>query len=102
VPQQDGSGAAPREARKRLAQMLDRLRTEELLGSGMIGDPDPYTAAVNALELFRVDEIIISTLPGERSGWLRSNLIQRVQGATSAPVEHVVVDLQSTTAAPAA
>jgi hypothetical protein len=102
VPQQDGSGAAPREARARLAAMLDRLHEAGLLSSGMIGDPDPYTAAVNALELFRVDEIVISTLPDERSGWLRGNLIGRVQAATAAPVEHVVVDLQATTAAPAA
>jgi hypothetical protein len=102
VPQQDGSGAATREARARLAAMLARLHEAGLLSSGMIGDPDPYTAAVNALELFRVDEIVISTLPDERSGWLRANLIERVQGATSAPVEHVEVDLQATTAAPAA
>jgi hypothetical protein len=101
VPQQDGSGGAPREARERLARMLDRLHEEGLLSSGMIGDPDPYTAAVNALELFRVDDIVISTLPDERSGWLRAHLIERVQSATSAPVERVVVDLQATTTAPA-
>jgi hypothetical protein len=102
VPQQDGRGPAPREARARLAQMLDRLHEAGLLSSGMIGDPDPYTAAVNALELFKVDEIVISTLPNERSGWLRANLIERVRSATSAPVEHVVVDLHAPTAAPAA
>jgi hypothetical protein len=102
VPQQDGSGSSPREARQRLARMLDRLHGEGLLSSGMIGDPDPYTAAVNALELFRVDDIVISTLPDERSGWLRANLIERVQSATSAPVERVVVDLQAPTPAPAA
>jgi hypothetical protein len=102
VPQQDGRGSAPREARERLARMLDRLHEEGLLSSGMIGDPDPYTAAVNALELFRVDDIVISTLPDERSGWLRANLIERVQSATSAPVERVVVDLQTPTPTPAA
>jgi hypothetical protein len=103
VPQLDGSGNAPREARERLAKMLDRLREAGLLSSGMIGDPDPYTAVMNALQLFRVDDVVISTLPGERSGWLRSNLIERVQGATSVPVEHVVVDpRESATAAPAA
>ncbi len=103
VPQAERSGSAPREARARLASMLDRLHAAGLLSSGMIGDPDPYTAAANALELFRVDEVVISTLPGERSGWLRSNLIERVRGATSARVEHVVVDPQTTTiAAPAA
>ena len=96
VPQVDGSGNAPREARARLAKMLSRLNDAGLLSSGMIGDPDPYTATMNALELFRVDNIVISTLPGERSGWLRANLIERVSGATSAKVDHVVVDTQAT------
>jgi hypothetical protein len=101
LPQQDGSGEAPRHARARLASMLERLRGAGLFGAGMIGDPDPYTAAVNALELFRVDDIVISTLPDERSGWMRANLIERVSHATAAPVEHVVVDLNtSSTAAP--
>jgi hypothetical protein len=99
VPQQGGDGAAPREARARLASMLAKLRAAGLLCSGMIGDPDPYTAAMNALELFRVDDVVISTLPDERSGWMRSNLIERVRGATTVPVEHVVVDLETTRAA---
>jgi hypothetical protein len=102
VPLQDGSGSAPAEARARLAAMLDRMREAGLTGSGMIGDPDPYAAAVNALELFTVDDVVISTLPNERSGWMRANLIERVRHATSAKVEHVVVDLQAnTTMAPA-
>ena len=91
VPQQSGDGAAAQHARERLAAMLDRLQGAGLLASGMIGDPDPYTATVQALELFRVDDVIISTLPDERSGWMRSNLIERVRGATTVPVEHVVV-----------
>jgi len=99
VPQRDGSGVAPSEARKRLAAMLERLRQPGLIAAGMIGDPDPYTATVNALELFLVDDVVISTLPDERSGWLRANLIERVRGATGVPVEHVVVDLPTTTAA---
>ncbi len=109
VPQLDGSGDAPREARARLASMLDRLHNPVdavaagLLSSGMIGDPDPYTATMSALELFSVDDVVISTLPGERSGWLRSRLIERVRGATQVPVEHVVVDPHPTiVAAPAA
>jgi hypothetical protein len=103
IPQHDRSGSAPREARIRLAAMLERLDAAGLLSAGMIGDPDPYTAVINALELFEVDDIVISTLPNERSGWLRGNLIERVRHATSAQVEHVVVDLQSNaTAATAA
>jgi hypothetical protein len=105
VPLTDGRGESQREGRARLARMLDRLGQAGLLSSGMMGDPDPYTAIMNALEMFRVDDIVISTLPDERSGWLRSNLIERVRGATAAKVEHVVVHPQSSaapTAAPAA
>ena len=102
VPQQHGGGGAASEARARLAAMLDRMHSAGMLSSGMIGDPDPYTACVSALELFRVDDVVISTLPNERSGWLRANLIARVQSATAAPVEHVVVELPSAASAPAA
>jgi hypothetical protein len=102
VPLQDSRGTAPREARIRLAAMLDRLHAEGLLSAGMIGDPNPYTAVTNALELFRVDDIVISTLPGERSGWMRANLVERVRGMTSAPVEHVEADGRTTTTSAAA
>jgi hypothetical protein len=95
VPQQHGGGASAREARARLAVMLDKLHGAGILSSGMIGDPDPYTATLNALELFTVNDVVISTLPNERSGWLRSNLIERVRRATGVPVEHVVVDLEA-------
>jgi hypothetical protein len=98
VPQQDRSGSASRAARLRLAAMLERLDAAGLLSAGMIGDPDPYTAVMNALELFNVDDIVISTLPGQRSGWMRSDLIGRVRGATSVEVEHVVVDQSNATA----
>jgi hypothetical protein len=102
VPQQHGGGGGASQARARLAGMLDRMHQAGLLSSGMIGDPDPYTACANALELFRVDDVVISTLPDERSGWMRANLIERVQGSTAVPVERVVVDLATATAAPAA
>ncbi len=101
IPQQDRSGSASRAARLRLAAMLERLDAAGLLSAGMIGDPDPYTAVMNALELFNVDDIVISTLPGQRSGWMRSDLIGRVRGATSVEVEHVVVDQSNATAATA-
>ena len=68
----------------------------------MIGDPDPYTATMNALELFRVDDVVISTLPGRALGMASRDLIERVRHATSARVEHVVVDTHVTpTPAPA-
>lgn len=102
IPQQDRSGSSSRAARLRLAAMLERLDAAGLLSAGMIGDPDPYTAVMNALELFNVDDIVISTLPGERSGWMRSHLVERVRGATPVEVEHVVVDTQANATAAAA
>ena len=42
------------------------------------------------MQFYAIDDILISTFEGERSGWLRANLIERVEAATSKPVEHVV------------
>jgi hypothetical protein len=90
VPQEGGHGSASSRARTRLALVLDRLRSAGLFAAGMIGDPDPYTAIMNALQYFRVDDIVISTFAETKSGWLRSDLIQRVRTASGKPVEHVV------------
>ena len=73
---------------------LDRLRAAGLEVDGQIGDPDPFTAIQNALQFYVVDEIVISTFPGERSGWLRMNLIERTRSATGKPVEHIEVSTE--------
>ena len=90
IPQEGGDGQAARRARTRLKLVLDRLHAAGLFAAGMIGDPDPFTAIMNALQYFRVDDIVISTLAETRSGWMRANLIERVQRTTGKPVEHVV------------
>jgi hypothetical protein len=90
VPQQGGDGQATRRARTRLKLVLDRLHVRGLFAAGMIGDPDPFIAVMNALQYFRVDDIVISTFPETKSGWLRTDLIERVRRATGKPVEHVV------------
>jgi hypothetical protein len=92
VPQEGGDGHHSRRARTRLALVLRRLRDAGLTAAGMIGDPDPYTAITNALQYFRVDDIVISTFEGTKSGWLRADLVDRVRNATGKPVEHVVHD----------
>jgi hypothetical protein len=99
VPQEGGQGLAARQARAHLAQVIDRARAAGLICAGMIGDPDPYTAVMNALQFFRVDDIVISTLPATRSGWLRSDLIERVRAASNKPVEHVEASEPSPAAA---
>lgn len=98
VPQEGGEGLAARQAQARLTQVIDKMRSEGLLAAGMIGDPDPYTATMNALASFRVEDVVISTLPETRSGWLRADLIERVRKAANKPVEHVVAERASTPA----
>jgi hypothetical protein len=90
IPLEGGDGQATRRARTRLKLVLDRLHQAGMYGAGMIGDPDPYTAIMNALQYFRVDDILISTFPETKSGWLRADLIERVRRTTNLPVEHIV------------
>jgi hypothetical protein len=90
VPQEGGEGVHAQRAAARLAQLIDRLRADGLFAAGMIGPPDPFVAAMNGLQFFRVDDVVISTLPETRSGWLRADLVERVRKASGKPVEHVV------------
>lgn len=92
VPQEGGEGHHAHRARGRLAQLLDRLRSEDLLAAGMIGDPDPYIAAKNGLQLFRVDEVVVSTFGPQRSRWLRADVVGRIRKAAHVPVDHVVAE----------
>ncbi|GAC1318495.1 MAG: hypothetical protein NVSMB25_08010 [Thermoleophilaceae bacterium] len=96
---QGGAGGGDGDPHRRLAAMLERLREEGLEAVGQVMDPDPFTAIQNALQFYTVDEIVISTFPGSRSGWLRNDLIERVQASTARPVEHVVVNSSEAAAA---
>ncbi len=80
-------------AENRLTMTLAQLKEAGIEADGEIADPDPYSAITDALGERDYEEIIISTLPETRSGWLRQDLITRVQQATALPVEHVVVDI---------
>jgi hypothetical protein len=99
VPQEGGDGSATRRARTRLSLVLGRLREAGLTAAGVIGDPDPFTATMNALQSFRVDDIVISTFADARSGWLRADLVSRIRGASGKEVEHVVQQERSPTTA---
>ncbi len=94
VPQDGGEGHHAGEARTRLRGVLERMRNDGLLCAGMIGDPDPYVATMNALRGFHATEVVISTLPEQKSGWQRANLPERIQETSGVPVEHVVVSLE--------
>jgi hypothetical protein len=78
------------DADRRLRRALSELRGEGIDAHGQVVHPDPYTAAQQAVHDERVDEIIVSTFPGERSGWLRRDLVERLKKDTGLPVDHVV------------
>jgi hypothetical protein len=88
-PQSDPTQSEHPEAERRLRRALAVLRGEGLDVHGQIAHPDPYTAVMHAVADERIDEIVISTFAGERSGWLRRDLIERVRKDTGRPVEHI-------------
>jgi hypothetical protein len=89
IPQDDGLGTAVRGARERLKRLLASLADSGVVAAGLIGDPDPYTATMNAVQFFHISEIIISTLPETRSKWVADKLVERVEKATGKPVQHI-------------
>jgi len=89
------------DADRRLRRALSDLRGEGIDAHGQIVHPDPYTAAMHVVNDERVDEIIVSTFPGERSGWLRRDLVERLRKDTSLLVDHVISPVPHKVEAPA-
>jgi hypothetical protein len=91
-PQSDPRGGehAHPEAERRLRAALSQLRAEGVDAHGQIAHPDPYLAAMETIHDERVDEVIVSTFPGERSGWLRRDLVGRLRADAGVPIQHVV------------
>jgi hypothetical protein len=73
----------------RLARTLAELYRSEIDATGQPMSPAPLAAIRNAIEHYRVDEILISTLAGEQSKWLQEGLIDQVKEMTDMPVEHI-------------
>lgn len=91
-PQSDPTRGDHPDAERRLRSALAILRAEGVDVHGQIAHPDPFVATMEAVEDERIDEIIVSTFPGERSGWLRRDLVGRLRAQTELPVQHVVVE----------
>jgi len=86
------------DADRRLRRALTELRSEGINAHGQIVHPDPHTAAMHVVNDERVDEIIVSTFPGEKSGWLRRDLVERLRKDTGLPVDHVVSPIRQVVA----
>jgi len=89
VPQDGTDGEHVLGARQRGRRLLASLDDAGIIAAGMIGDPDPYTAIMNAVQYFYIHDILISTLPEGSSQWVANKLVERVRDSTSLPVEHI-------------
>lgn len=72
-----------------LARTLSAMYDKEIDATGQPMSPDPLTAIRNANEHYRLDDILISTLKGEKSEWIEKGLVQEAEKATGKPVEHI-------------
>ena len=71
-----------------LAKTLAELYRHEIDATGQPLGDDPFPAVTSAIEHYRIDEILISTLAGQQSKWLSEGLIEKVEGITDKPVKH--------------
>jgi hypothetical protein len=81
-------------AGRRLDRTLSALREAGIPAHGAVFDDEPLAAVKDVLGSEPVDEIIVSTHPETKSGWLRRNLVDEIRRvAGDRPVEHVVADV---------
>ena len=87
-----GPGESARaECRTRLDKALEAWRAAGIENcEGVVGDPIPQEALSEVWDPMRHDEVIVSTLPGQSSRWIRSDLPHAVARFTGVSVLHVV------------
>jgi hypothetical protein len=88
-PRTDDVGEA--EIVRDLATTLAELYRADVDATGQPMSPDPFQAVKNAIEHYRIDEVLISTFAGEGSRWLEDDLVGRVREITEKQVEHIEV-----------
>jgi hypothetical protein len=77
-------------AQGNLDSALGHMREAGLTVEGSLGDNDPFFAVEEIWDPRNFDEVIVSTLPGATSKWIRSDLPHRIARATDVPVTHVI------------
>ena len=80
-------------AYRRLDRALETIRGAGVEAEGYVAEADPVEAVRDALATLEppVDEILVSTHPAEKSGWLRRHVVERIRSAAGGlPVDHVV------------
>jgi hypothetical protein len=85
-------------AQRRLDKTLDLLRKHGVPSTGVVVETDPVSALRDAIHQVEPDEVVVSTHPQQKSGWLRRNAVDQMRRvAGELPFEHVVVDVESET-----
>lgn len=83
-------------AGRRLERTLTALREAGIPAHGGVFEDEPLAAVKDVLASEDVDEIIVSTHPETKSGWLRRDLVEEIRRVAGArPVEHVVADVSA-------
>lgn len=77
------------QARARIERLVAVLREHGVEAAGELGDEDPFQAVADELRTFAADEVILVTLPVERSRWLRAGLADRIRARLDVPVTHL-------------
>ena len=72
-----------------LAATLAEMYRADIDATGQPMSPEPFYAVQNAVENYRIDEVLISTLEGQQSKWLDEGLIDKVRAITEKPVIHI-------------
>jgi hypothetical protein len=87
-----GPGAAARaEAKQRLEAALEAWRAAGIERcDGVVCDPIPLQALAEVWDPLRHDEVIVCTLPGQSSRWIRADLPNAAARFTGVSVAHVV------------
>jgi hypothetical protein len=86
---------------RNLASTLAELYRADVDATGQPMNPDPFHAVKNAIQHYRVDEVLVSTFAGESSRWLEEDLVGRVREITEKPVEHLEAGRPATAVAAA-
>jgi GABA permease len=81
---------ATRAAHARVDEALSVMRDAGITLTAEAGDGDPLSATADALAEFPADEILICTLPVERSHWLERDIIGRAKSSFPVPVAHII------------
>lgn len=83
-------------AGRRLERTLTALREAGIPAHGGVFEDEPLAAVKDILASEQVDEIVVSTHPETKSGWLRKNLVDEIRKAAGdRPVTHVVADVSA-------